>query len=278
MRSALLFFFFNILFTQFAFSQDDVLGTDIEQEEVKYNYNKIMLIPYNPAKAFLVQDGTDRQIAQHSEKDLQEIRRRFQFGLNQEVYWKLMSRYDSQNLLLDNSEDGKKDLESFMRIVNYQYETPYSVNEEEQEEKKKSFWENVKSKLKKPEVDETEDPYTTSKYKKPKKNEKYMNVRVKNNEIFEYMSDKYGTDLFFFINMFELKTDYKTCLDLSTKQYAREVTVHFSIFDKTGTQIYGDKIAVTYNSSSNDITKIIQANFPKVADYIAWNLPERKKL
>lgn len=267
-----------LLINFFSYSQDSVLEVTQDEKEPQYNYNKIMLIPYNPSKAFLAQDGTDRQIAQYSKENLEEIRRRFQFGLNQEVYFKMLARYDSKDMLLDQSNEGKKDLQTLNRIVSYKYETPYSIKDTDTEEEKTGFFDRIKNKFIKPEQLETDDPNTTSKFKVPEKQIEYMNVHVQNNEIFQYLNEKYGTDLFVFINMFEIKTDYENCVDLQSKRYGRELTVHFSIFDKTGKQIYGDKVSVQYDSSTNDITEIIKSNFPLVADYMTWNLPERKKM
>ena len=103
-----------------------------------------------------------------------------------------------------------------------------------------------------------------------------MNIKLSHPELLTKLSEKYGTDLFVFLNQFEMKTHYDDCLDLALKIYKRELKVHYSIFDATGKQLYGDVAVVYFPSNSNDIIEIMSRNFPKISDYIAKTVPKRK--
>jgi len=266
-----------VFFTStFLYAQDGVLSPD--EQPAKYNYNKILLVPYDAQRAYLVTDNTDREIAKYNKKDLAEFRNRVRFGLNEDIYFRMMTRYDSKSLLTDRDPGVQKDLDAVMRNVGYQYEIPFSAEIMENEEEKKKFFDRIKEMFKKPETDETDNMYTSARYKMPEKGENYMNVKIKDKELMTYLSEKYKTDIFVFINMIEMKTDFKTCLDLATKNYAREITVHFSIFDKDSNQLWGDKVTSVLGSNTNNLEEIISKNFPLISRYMAFNLPRREKI
>lgn len=256
-----------------ALSQESVLEPATKDTAI-YNYNRIMLIPFNPMRAYMSTDGTDREVAKYNKRDVQEIRTLFRLGLSQHVNLKIITRYDSKSLGTDNSQEAKKDLDYIYNSIDYKYDAP--ATEVINEEGKKIPWYKFKEKkLKELELAELNNPHATSKYKKPEKATKYMNVVIRNKDVLNYMSEKYGADLFVFINLFELKTDYEHCLDLAAKNYAREITVHFSIFDKNANQLYGDMISVVFQSNSNDLAEIIRSNFPLIGNFMAVNLPKR---
>jgi len=90
------------------------------------------------------------------------------------------------------------------------------------------------------------------------------------------LSEKYGTDLFVFLNQFEIKTNYNDCLDLALKIYRRQFKVHYSIYDGNGKQLYGDVAVVDFPSNTNDTSEIIKENFQKIADAIVQHVPGKK--
>jgi hypothetical protein len=99
-----------------------------------------------------------------------------------------------------------------------------------------------------------------------------MNVKLSHPELLKMLSDKYGVDLFVFINQLEIKTNYNDCIDFQLKIYEREIKVHFSIFDKYGKQLAGDVAISLFPSNSNDIGEIMAGNFPSISSYIADEL------
>ena len=107
--------------------------------------------------------------------------------------------------------------------------------------------------------------------------DKYFGVVLKDPKFFEYFNHKYSVDYYIFVNQFEVITDYDHCLDRTTENYVRYFVVHFSIFDKNGTQIAGNKYKQLYNSNSNNIDRITGDNLQKMADRILLELPVPNK-
>ena len=52
------------------------------------------------------------------------------------------------------------------------------------------------------------------------------------------------------------------------KIYRRDLKVHYSIFDKTGKQLYGDVAVSHFGSNTNEVKEIINENFQTISDYI----------
>ncbi len=78
---------------------------------------------------------------------------------------------------------------------------------------------------------------------------------------------------FVFINQFELKTNFKNCLDSSTGTFTREINVHYSIYNVGGEQVGGDVITTQSPTSENDMDEIVKDNFPKLSRQITREMP-----
>ena len=106
---------------------------------------------------------------------------------------------------------------------------------------------------------------------------KYFGVRVKDMNFFEFYHYKYSVDYYIFINQFEVKTDYENCLDRAAQNYARYFITHFTVFNKNGKQIAGNKFKVYYDSNTNDVYKIVADNMEKVAVRVINELPKLRR-
>ena len=120
-------------------------------------------------------------------------------------------------------------------------------------------------------------PTTVEDAKIDKNADKYFGVVLKDPKFFEYFNHKYSVDYYIFVNQFEVITDYDHCLDRTTENYVRYFVVHFSIFDKNGTQIAGNQYKQLNNSNSNNIDRITGDNLQKMADRILLELPVPNK-
>ncbi len=87
------------------------------------------------------------------------------------------------------------------------------------------------------------------------------------------MTDKYQADLFLFVNMMEVKTRYDQCIDLENKNYQREFSIHYTVYDKNGKLVVGNVITLLYPSKSNNINAIIEKNFAILPAEIVKTLP-----
>ncbi len=92
-------------------------------------------------------------------------------------------------------------------------------------------------------------------------------------ELFEELYKEYNADIFVFVTQFEIKTNYKSCMDIANQIYKREVMVHFTIYNKEGKLLAGSYATSFFPSDSNNANKIIGDCFPELAGYIAGCLP-----
>ncbi len=220
-------------------------------------YKKILLIPYNPMMHL---SDADHDIAEYSEQNPQQIRAKFRHGLTNYVSADLMKVYQVQSMASNVLRDNEGELDMIYGSLNYKEDTVYPVAHPAKDTtQKKSLFAKKNS----PKVAEIHDL-------------KYMNIKLSHPELLQMLSEKYGTDLFVFLNQFDIVTNYSDCLDLAMKIYRRQLKVHYSVFDASGKQLYGDVAVVDFPSNSNDVNNIMEKNFPTLAEYIAKTIPKKK--
>ena len=234
-------------------------GSETEAGNAFTGYKKILLIPYNPMMHL---SDADQDIGEYSELSGEKIRAAFRLGLTSEVNAQLEKIYPTYSLLSNSLRD--YDLDLLYSSIYYRMDTVFSVshpsNEDQLQKRKSIFSRNRNSKTK-----ENHDF-------------KFMNIALDRTAQLPKLGEKYGADLFVFLNQFEIITHYDDCLDLASKIYSRQLKVHYSVYDVQGKELYGDVAAVDFPSNSNDINEIIQTNFPKIAESIVKTIPKKKEL
>ena len=219
-------------------------------------YKKILLIPYNPIMHL---SDADVDIMEYNQQKEDVIRAAFRKAMLQSVAAKLEGLAETMQLRPDISKEIQQDLEMIYGSVNYKMDTIFPVAHPVKDTlAKKTFF----SKNHAPKVKEIRDL-------------KYMNIALSHPELLKKLGDKYETDLFVFLNQFEIKTNYSDCLDLALKIYKRQLKLHYSVFDITGKQLYGDVAIVDFPSNTNDMTEIMRGNFPKIAEYVRQSIPKK---
>ncbi len=213
-------------------------------------YNKVMVIPYNPNMYF---SDADDAIAKASNKTPEEVRRMFRHGIAYDVSVRILPKYPIKNMLYDTSQIAQRDL--YLIYKNISYHKAKSPSYRKEEENKPN------------DITSGENPVVKSASLK-----EYIAVEAPK-QMLQYLHEKYGTDLFVFINQFDLITNYKYCTDRTINNFTRDVIVHFSIYDKEGNYLYGDAVKVTFDKNTNHIDEIMLHNFPVIADYIAQHIP-----
>lgn len=225
----------------------------------------VMIIPFDPNMYF---SDADEQLAKYNQKSVKEIRTLFRYGLNISVNAKILTYYETRPLLTDTARSAVEDLYAIYKGISYYKDKSMLPSEPEaktsQEEKKKLL--TLKKK------DEESEAQTASALREPLEKHDYINVRLHDGRMLPYLNNKYGTELFVFINQFDLVTNYEHCLDRATNTFERDIKVHFSIFDHTGRQLAGDVAIVHFPSNTNDVTTIMRDNFPVIAHYLAGKL------
>lgn len=244
--------------------------TQTAAQELKTDYAGVMIIPFDPNLYF---SDSDDQLSKHNNKNVKEIRTLFRYGLNMNVNVKILSQYNTRPLLTDTLQTAREDLNLIYRDISYFKDK--SMPSEAM--KKKAAAEEREKKFSLNKKDTESAAQVTSKLNHPILPRDYMNVKINQPQMLQYLQKKYGTDIFVFINQFELVTNYEHCLDRATNTFERDIKVHFSIFDATGKQLAGDVAVAHFSSNTNDLTEIMRNNFPVISEYLAGNMPNKTK-
>lgn len=249
------------------------------------NYSKVMIIPFNDNYYF---SEADNDLAEHNNLDPKEVSRQFKEGLDFNVNVRILSQYDTKQLLKDENEDVAKDLENIYSGVRYSLKkvprtellVDYDHEKHESNVNQDNFFTKMANKL---HIETNHDQAKSEGFQDEARTiesvdlKEYMAAEIQHPEMLQYLNEKYETDLFVFINQFELKNKYELCLDRANNKFTRVLYVHFSIFDKEADLVYGDVVKVEIESNSNDMDLLIRNNFPIVADYLASYLPKQKQ-
>lgn len=258
-------------------AQDSVLEPGEKQDS--FNYNKVMIIPFDPQMYF---SDSDKELADFNNKKVRDIHLMFRQGLEYSTNVRILDRYQTYEIMRDTNDDALLDLKAIYEGISYKYQPSGSVLLAKEEKKKKSFIEKFEEKIKgkneNEKEEENKDARFASRYKENTEETRYLDAMIHSNEMLKYMSGKYGTDLFLFINQFELKTNFENCLDRAALIYEREIKVHFSIYDKNGRHIFGDVVTVIFPSNTNSMDEIIRKNFPLISNYLAGKMPNPKRV
>ncbi len=224
--------------------------------------NAVMIIPFDPNMYF---SDADDQLAKYNGKSIKEVRTLFRYGININVNAKILSLYQTRPLLTDTAKRAVEDLYAIYKGISYFKDKSMPLSEAEE----KAYATEEKKKISVAGKSLESEGQMASSLKQPVVRHEYMNVKIHDKRMLLYLKEKYGTDVFVFLNQFDLVTNFEHCLDRATNTFERDIKVHFSILDYTGKQLAGDVAIVHFPSNSNDITEIMRDNFPVIADYIA---------
>lgn len=241
-------------------------------EPIAYNnaVKRILIIPFDP---YLYFSDADMEIAKQSKLEHTKIRQAFRRRLNALLE---PQGYETVHLLGGRIKDSLTDLNRVYKNVSYNYQDVL-YNPNAQMQRVQTTQGQIKEADKTHVVKETNDPLGNSRASLAKDEGKYYGVKVSDPNFFPYFNSKYKIDYYIFVNQFEVKTNYATCLDRTTKNYERNFITHFSIFDNTGKQVAGNRIKIYYESNENNIQKILTDNMQKVATQIIGELPSAQK-
>ena len=237
---------------------------------LEYNNStkKIIVIPFDP---YLYFSDADDEIAAVSKMHRTKVRQAFRKRLNAYLEPK---GFETIHLLGGTAKDSTTDLNKAYSSISYTYDDVMmkAVRTEDKPDAKKTFG-NVKKQTKNTEVS-LQAATLQSRSMLAKDEGKYFSVKIKDPNFFPFFNAKYQPDYYIFVSQFEVKTNYENCLDRARQNYERSFVTHFSIFDKSGTQISGGRIKNAYESNSNQIEKILADNIPSIAEKIMAEIPK----
>lgn len=236
-------------------SEDDEEMEEDDSEE-SLSSTKVMVIPFNPS--YYDTDVNAEYADAKSNKRIAQAKDWAKFGLEKNVKARIVSGTGKRKDGLDDySSDSDNDINKIYESVIYQYE-----KRDNRYAQKNSL---ISSLLKKLQSSEK----AKQAYQSDEKHKEYMNVVITDPQLLPAIAKKYGIELFVFINQYEIYTNYKKVIDPVNKIYQRQIKLHFSIFDATGEQIYGDVAILSFQGVSKDIDEIILNRFPVVANYVS---------
>lgn len=255
-------------------TESDVEDEELDIEDIGESGIKIMIIPFNPS---YYKRDINQDLKQYSEKynkeKVQEVKAWFSFGLDENISPRILtlnsSSQEKKVLLNDFATDTDNDIKKIYSNIEYKYEK----RDKKYANKNAMLVDNLMGKLRQGKA--TSSMNFNQDYESDKKHKEYMNAYISDPTILPYVAERYGVQLFVFINQFEIFTDYKKCLDQENKIYQRQIKLHFSIFDRDGDQLYGDLAIISfYPTVSKDIDQIIMERFPVVANYFSKAFPD----
>lgn len=210
--------------------------------------HRIMVIPFEN-RMYLSE--IDFMINKESKLSAKQIKATMRDGLNEQFYKKLKSKMPVVDLLEDTIKT-KKDLENIYQYLSYQYlkvpnQENYKAPVKEKEEKAINHGQLA--------VESNSDV-------------RFMNAKLKNATLVPYLSAKYKTDLFLFINELDIKSLNGIPGDISATP-TRKIILHYTVYTVDAKEINSGIAEVTMPSTINNPAKIINTYFAHLADIVA---------
>ena len=100
---------------------------------------------------------------------------------------------------------------------------------------------------------------------------KFTTTKISNNEVIPFLSKKYKSEYFVFVNELDIR-NVPDSYDIASDTYQREVTVHYTIVNDMSKLITAGAAKYRFSSKLNDPKKIANQTFSPIAAYIAAKL------
>lgn len=238
--------FLLTIFVLFSSAQE---GTRTAKNNPDDAVRKIMIIPFEPK---LYMSDIDMKINKQTKWKFEQIRENFRKQLNAQLKLKLQSIAPVVSFYSDSVKRAK-DLAYIYQSTNLSYDL---ISDPNQGHVPLVQEKGIKNGQLAVEVNT---------------DKKFMNTKIAEPKLLDYLITKYKTDYFVFINQLDIKNDPDS-YDLATDIYQREITVHYSIIDKEGKNISAGIATSRFSSKENEPKKIVSENFSPIATYIAGKL------
>ncbi|TXB64687.1 hypothetical protein FRY74_09555 [Vicingus serpentipes] len=251
-------FIFSIKLT----AQNNTMGTVTNSEA--NGKAKVLIIPFEPR---LYISDIDKELVKENQMNFQDIKAKFRAALDQNIYISLKKYYTSLSFYTIPQEDAIKELSYIYNSIGYKYEVMPVEEVVEKENTGKKLMNKFKKKEREEEpieaginngqiVSQTDD------------REKYMMTKISNENLINTLNKQYQATYYLFINELDIKRTMKESGGMNS-QSQREIKVHYTIFNNQEKVMDSGAIKTLFNSSENDIEKIIKSEFPLIADKLA---------
>lgn len=212
---------------------------------------KIMIIPFEPK---LYMSEIDKKINEHTKWNFEQIRENFRHQLDTQLKLKLEFIAPVVSFYIDSSKTWK-DLMYTYKSTSLTFDLADKPNQAKTEVKKQSAIKNGQL-----EVEVNND-------------KKFMTAKVDDKELLTYFNTKYKSEYFVFVNELDIKS-VPDSYNISTDSYLREVSVHYTIIDKSGKTISSGLLSSPFSSKENNPKKIVTTCFAPIASTISTRLSD----
>jgi hypothetical protein len=242
-----------LLFTCFFISthlsaQDKTISTGTTVAVGANTKHKIMLIPFEN-RMYLSE--IDFMINKETKMNAKQIKATMRDGINEQLYKKLKPKMPVVDLLEDTVKT-KADLANIYQYLSYQYQ-------------KIPNQENYKPPVKEKEEKTIEKGQLNV---ETNSDARFMNAKLKNATLVPYLSGKYKTDLFLFINELDIKSVVPASGDITLKPN-RKIVLHYTVYTVDAKEINSGVAEVDLPANVNNPTKIINTYFAQLADVVS---------
>jgi hypothetical protein len=214
------------------------------QDSAKTVPARILIVPHQTMMHF---SDADEDISRFSHKDVNQVRNALRLDLESNVHHQLLANFDAISLLRSTTMNGEEDLNKIYQATRY---TVYS--RQSQEEYLATKQSPISASLK----------TISDKFRRKSKEQTFwvsdssvMLGAIGNKELFQYLHKKYNEKYILFITQFEINTSNKNSIEWLKQSYKREYTVHYNLFDYTGTLLRAEMITITAGNE-NTLTEI----------------------
>lgn len=221
--------------------------------------DRVMIVPF---RSYNYISDADYDLASANRLTMSDVSTQFRYGLDLSLTTKVSTHYNGYSILQDTLVSSAADLRRIYSGVSFKYQKSMDVTGEygKQEDvvKEDLFGRHEEGEEKRS--------------KEKEEQREYMNAIIRDPGLIAHLAATYNVDYFIFINHFELKTDYETCLDRATNNFKRVIAVHYSIYDASGKQLKGDVIDVTFGSADTRMADILDNYISTITSGIAGAL------
>ncbi|MBL4734004.1 MAG: hypothetical protein JKY18_01450 [Flavobacteriales bacterium] len=277
MKHSLTFFLTFLFFLPLVHGQDFIYDPDknaksdveVYAEGEGREKKKLLLISYKPVM-HVPDPAGDMELLMKSGRDLKKLYNRIRQALDVSMSEKFGDGFTVTSLLRAN-DSTKVDLDRIYGVASYNYEDrPVEVGEQGKLGKinlggsnKKQPSRDVDTKIRGGQLSSRDID----------RSKQYMNVSIPDKAFIAYLSTKYDADILMFVNQFELRKTFAQGEDVAYGKYSREVKVHYSVYDGSGLQLYGNSSVDRIGEKQDNINEIIAKTFPNISADVYDHIP-----
>lgn len=243
---------------------DDVKRSETPDNTIQGDYYIV------PVQDRLFTSQFNKYFLQYNDMSFEDMRAFFQQNLNKYVYMELAKHTSAVDAVALN--DGKRETSLIYENVNFSY---IDLPVEEEEETK---IDQLKNKFKKKDkADEApKGTYVAQGQLVTKRDNtpKYLDAEVTDRSFLPLIQSFHATKYIVMLNQLELVYPTNTAqLDLQYERFQREIKVHYTVVDGSGTKVCGGLATTYFSPELNDLNTIVETHFPEIAKQIVMNIP-----